>query len=253
MSQFVLFAPEGEGLTVGPVDYQLANDLIARKHYLGRPGSTSEAFGLFSGLEIIGAITFGTIMRKNAAAICGDVWADRVMELTRLWVSDDFGVNTESRFIGRSIKLLRDLRPQTAILLSYADSEHGHVGTIYQATNWLYTGYSTKGSFIDDEGERIHARTLRDSRRGATVETTGSYKWKASLPKHRYVMFLGSQSQKKQLRNAFRWEVLPYPKKTLCVMCEEVTHDATAGAYCGECTAYYGSLLPASAALGEDA
>ncbi len=150
MTQFVLFPPtDDDGLTVGPVDYSLGNTLIAKNHYLGRPGSTSEAFGLFDGNEIVGAITYGTIMRKNAAAICGEAWADQVLELTRLWVSDDYARNTESWFIAKSIRLLKLLRPDTAILLSYADSAAGHVGFIYQATNWMYTGYSTKGSFVD--------------------------------------------------------------------------------------------------------
>ena len=45
------------------------------------------------------------------------------------------------------------------MIVSYADSEQGHYGTIYQATNWIYTGYSTDTNLIVN-GKIQHRRTL---------------------------------------------------------------------------------------------
>lgn len=78
------------------------------------------------------------------------------------------------------------------ILVSYADTKpsegapEGHVGTIYQSTNWVYTGTSTP--FVDKvRGQRIERST-----------------------KHRYVYFLNSADRK-----LLQWEeVRPYPKRS---------------------------------------
>ncbi len=59
------------------------------------------------------------------------------MTLARLWLPDDLPPNSESRVLGI---VLRDVRRTTEwkLLLSYADPNAGHIGTIYQATGWTY-------------------------------------------------------------------------------------------------------------------
>jgi hypothetical protein len=63
----------------------------------------------------------------------------QVAVLARLWLSDDLPNNAESRVIGVLLRLARRER-QWKLLLSYADPEAGHAGTIYRATGWLYLG-----------------------------------------------------------------------------------------------------------------
>ncbi|MDO7888245.1 Mom family adenine methylcarbamoylation protein [Hymenobacter cheonanensis] len=52
--------------------------------------------------------------------------------------------------------------PLVQVLVSYADKNQGHVGTIYQATNWLYVGQTTKRSQWQQPitGELVHARNV---------------------------------------------------------------------------------------------
>ena len=209
MSQYALFPPEDPdlvtGLSVGSISWRNSVEIMRNYHYLGRPpGTTAKCYGLYRGGEVMGAIIYGNIFRKNAARICGVKWADSVLELSRLWVTDELPRNTESWFIARSLRLLRADRPDIAILLSYADSNVGHVGTIYQATNWLYTGASTEGQTVDSDGNPISRRKLK---RGATGYTRAH-----RCPKHRYVMFLGARHTRRELRHSLRWPVLPYPK-----------------------------------------
>lgn len=200
-------AREGFG-SVAPIDIPTASEFITQRHYLGRPGAASFAFGLWDGTTLAGVCTYGTIISKNAAAICGERWADTVLELTRLVLLDETPKNSESYFIGQTFKWLNGPR----VLLSYADTNAGHVGTIYQATNWLYTGASTKGGYVTADGEQMHARTVSDARKGVSAADL-DLRWQPCPPKHRYVNFIGSKTEKRAMRRELRWPVLDYPAR----------------------------------------
>ena len=105
------------------------------------------------------------------------------------------------------------LLPPPKIIVSYADTKVGHVGYVYQATNFLYTGLSAKRK--DPVGFDTSGGKLARHSRGH---------WGKDLVdrprKHRYVTFVGDKRQKKQLRQKLRYEVQPYPKG------ESKTYDA---------------------------
>ena len=74
-----------------------------------------------------------------------------VYELNRLWAADGLPKNIESRFIGWCLRELKKIRPDT-ILVSYADGSKHHIGIVYQATNWVYTGQSLPFKDVCVEG-----------------------------------------------------------------------------------------------------
>lgn len=192
---------------MGVVDFATVKKVLAEAHYIGRPGSTSVRLGLWLDESLAGVITYGTIPRPNSRAICGPKYEASVLELTRLALYDWAPANSESAFIAASFRHLREVRPDIKILVSYADSRYGHVGTIYQATNWIYTGSST-GDVVYrcDDGRILHPRTV-----GWKGLPPG--RWIPAGNKHRYVMFLGSKSDRRALEKDFRWRSLPYPKR----------------------------------------
>lgn len=191
---------------VRPVNYETVRIVLADVHYIGRPGATSISLGVYADHMLGGVITFGTIPKNNAESICGPVHADGVMELTRLALYDWLPRNSESWFIARSFDWLMANRPDIAVLVSYADSSVGHAGTIYQATNWIYTGTSTNDYVFEDaSGTTLHPRTTGRMRGPMPAGT-----WKPVAAKHRYVIFIGPR--RRQLRRALRWAPLSYPK-----------------------------------------
>ncbi len=128
-------------LRVCPLPISVAKALLVRKHYLhSLPGGTCLAFGVFLHSRLMGALTIGCGPSQAYRLVIGAT-RDHCAVLTRLWLDDELPANSESRVIG---VVLRALRRSTslAFLLSYADPTQGHVGTIYQATGWLYTGLS---------------------------------------------------------------------------------------------------------------
>jgi hypothetical protein len=198
-------------LEVQPIPHGVAKKILERHHYLHTlPGGTMLCFGVFLDDRLLGAMTIGVGPKLGHRLVEGAANRD-CATLTRLWLSDDLPFNSESRVIGI---VLRSLARHTSLkfLLAYADPAVGHVGTIYQATNWLFTGLSQAGVMMDlGDGVPRHTRTLgyvlgthsMRRLRSQGIEVTPIYKSR----KHRYLYFL-----ERKWRSRLRAPILPYPK-----------------------------------------
>jgi hypothetical protein len=184
-----------------------------QKHYARRMPCVQYAFGLFDNRELCGVVAYGTPSSSTLrAGLCGD--GVTVLELNRLCVESAHR-NAASILVGRSLKKL----PPCAVV-SYADTAQGHVGYVYQATNWLYTGLSAKRTDWHVEGmEGLHGQTIADKTRGMENRAQAArdmYGDKFSLVdrprKHRYVYFCGNRKERKVMRASLRYDVEPYPK-----------------------------------------
>jgi hypothetical protein len=173
------------------------------------------AFGLFDGEEMLGTVIYGK-PASNAlcVGVCGPDESKQVIELTRLWIKDGTPKNTESYLIGNSLRMLPK---ELDIVVSYAEIQAGHIGTVYQATNWLYTGMSDKHVEWRLDGVTAkHSRHLFDEHGGVNGAKAffGDRLVKSERPrKHRYVIFRGDKRRKKDLMSKLRYKVNPYPKK----------------------------------------
>lgn len=67
------------------------------------------------------------------------------IELRRLCLIDDTPRNTESWFISRTLKWLQ-ANTKYSEVVSFADPNHGHAGTIYKASNFQYNGRESNGN-----------------------------------------------------------------------------------------------------------
>ena len=135
-------------LRVMPVSISVARGVIEKHHYLhSLPGGTKMALGVMAGERLVGALTLG-VGPYNAPSLVEGAHNDDYLALTRLWLSDELPYNSESRVLG---VLLRALRRHTNLkfLVTYADPAQGHLGLIYQATNWVYTGLSQATPLYD--------------------------------------------------------------------------------------------------------
>lgn len=107
------------------------------------------------------------------------------------------------------------LLPKPTIVVSYADTAQGHIGYVYQSTNFLYTGLSANRIDWTIKGqEHKHAKTIGD---GMTLEEIKAehgddFYYVERSRKHRYIYFVGSKQDKKNLMAKLKYEVMPYPK-----------------------------------------
>ena len=98
-----------------------------------------------------------------------DKWQGQVIELVRVALNGK--QEQTSKAVALSLKLLHKYCPMVDLVVSYADIDQDHYGTIYQATNWLYTGTTTEGKCVAFivKGKRRHNRSIQ------------SKGWKANL------------------------------------------------------------------------
>ena len=203
-------------LSVTQIPNRITHEWLLHKHYAHSIPSISFSFGLFEIGFLIGIVTYGTPpsspLRKG---IAGERYSSIVVELNRLVINDDAPDNSASFLVARSIRLL----PAPKIIVSYADCSQGHVGYVYQATNFLYTGLSAKRTNWHIEGENLHGYTIADKSRGK--ENRSEYMRKiygdkfSLVPrsrKHRYLFIYGNKKQRNEIMLSLRYKILPYPK-----------------------------------------
>ncbi|MFC1917204.1 DNA methyltransferase [Chloroflexota bacterium] len=201
-----------QDIKVQPIPFVVARRIMVKHHYLhSLPGGTKLVFGAFLDSRLWGAITFGA-GPQNAYQMVQDATQDDCLTLTRLWLSDELPPNSESRIIGIALRALKK-STRVKFLISYADPTQGHVGTIYQATGWLYTGLSEAMPMFDlGDGVARHSRTLSHSFGSHSIKHFESCGVKVKVipqsRKHRYIYFLDKSYQGK-----LKTLVLPYPKK----------------------------------------
>lgn len=173
-----------------------------QKHYMKRMPLIMYAFGLYEGDKLIGVTSYGTPASPNlCSGVCGEEHAQDVLELNRLCLERN-EKNLASILVARSMKLL----PPPKIIISYADTSVGHVGYVYQATNFIYTGLSAKRTNLKtDTG--LHSRTYWKHKNDGEIR-----EYVDRPRKHRYVYFVGNKKQKKYLREKLNYKVEPYPK-----------------------------------------
>lgn len=117
-----------------------------------------------------------------------------------------------SKIVSIALKMLKSRCTGLRLCVSFADPEQGHIGGIYQAGNWIYTG-ETAGAhhFMDGNGKVWHPRNVSKDlwRRGKRRTPDECVKiWKAG--KHRYIYPL-DRKMRKQIEPLAQ----PYPKENM--------------------------------------
>jgi hypothetical protein len=170
-----------------------------KKHYARRLPNMTHCFGLYEGNNLCGVISYGPPASPHLCrGICGEEFSQIVLELNRL-VIDHEDRNAASQLISGSLKML----PKPSIIVSYADTGVGHVGYVYQATNWIYTGLSAR---------RFDPKHLTDKNKHSRGKWNPDWELVERSRKHRYIYFCGSKKDKKRMRSLLRYAVEPYPK-----------------------------------------
>lgn len=149
-----------KALIVRPVMPSVVHTMIEERHYLhSMPAAPRRCYGVYLGDALYGAVVFTSGPRQGYHLLTA-ARPQAVSELARLWLSDALPPNSESRVLGI---VLRTLRRETTwkLLLSYADPAAGHVGTIYQATGWVYLGQTEPTTYVRlADGNLYHPRSV---------------------------------------------------------------------------------------------
>ena len=190
-----------ENCVVKKVKTNDIKEMILNKHYAQRLPSITYAFGLFIENKLVGGLSLGK-PASNALCegVCGIEYKSKVYELNRLiLVEDKLPRNILSFFVGQVLKILKK---ENIILVSYADRNMSHTGYIYQATNFFYTGCNKQRTDRYMPGNK-HSRHYTDEYKHLR---------KVRFSKHRYIYFCATKKMKKEYLKNLKYKILPYPK-----------------------------------------
>lgn len=187
-----------QGYTVEHIDFsESVRRFILKWHYSDYANiQAKETFGLFrEGTflpEMVGVCVYTRPAGPSAAQKYYPEAPDKCLELRRLCLIDDTPRNAESFFVSRTLKWLKK-NSDWKFVVSYADPEQGHQGTIYKAANFKYEGVTSAGSSLLVDGKPFHIRTLTMLDRPYGVQINERYKagdagikLVKTLPKHIY-------------------------------------------------------------------
>lgn len=181
-------------------------------HYAKAIPSASYAYNVYEGGEWCGVILFGCGATPNIGKPFGLIQGE-IVELVRVALNGK--QTTTSECVAASLKRLHADAPQIKMVVSFADADQNHVGTIYQATNWIYLGRCNEGdrSAFIIHGRKVHPRTIGSAGGVQSLEwirknmdaDAEEFRTKG---KEKYIFCFD-----KRLRRKWLSEAKPYPKK----------------------------------------
>lgn len=171
------------------------------------PTFGSVRLGVWEDGQFVGAVIFNNgVARYRDRALAID--RKELCELVRVALAPH--KTPTSRIVTIALRKLHALLPNLRLVVSFADSAQGHIGSIYQAMGWTYTGISTAPGFAAG-GRKMHWRTMtqRSDKLAKTMALNPGARKFVKDPKFRYYYALD-----KTLQPALDALAQPYPKKT---------------------------------------
>lgn len=201
-----------EPITIAACSHDAARYAVMHWHYSRvMPAGKLVKVGLWEETRFMGAVVFGRGAAPTLMAAYGLDQTEGV-ELVRVALCDDHTTPT-TKVVAGALRVLKAGSPGMRLVVSFADEGQGHIGTIYQAGNWLYLG-QVEHTWFRLHGRMVHPKTLhaRYGYGGQAIpwlrENVDPKAERVPMPpKHRYAMPL-DRAMRRQLAPL----VQPFPK-----------------------------------------
>lgn len=207
-------------LSIREISKEAVRHLVLNYHYSRRAPGIKYSWGLLQGKRTVGCVIYSIPASYTLCrGVCGISYTKQVLELSRLVILTDAD-NAASFLVGGTLRLL-----PSSVVVSYADCNDnvGHVGYVYQATNWLYTGQGTaEPMWVEESTGNVVSYTRRHIDKkardlgyawGEGASSGPGITQRPQVGKHRYVTFTGDRRFKRDARRALRYHVVSsYPK-----------------------------------------
>jgi len=171
--------------------------------------------------ELIGVACMGWPGGIQSRDICGKEFRSRTIAIERGTCVHWAHRHSASFLIPKACRLAYDTtESKFCIFYAYSDVSAGEIGTVYQACNWRYIGQGVgrtpgrmREKFIrPGGGVPITSRALRHLKLKKLQVLAMGWTVIKEPPKHKYVWFEGSRSERRRAVAACRYPFLPYPK-----------------------------------------
>lgn len=140
----------------------------------------------------------------------------QVIELVRVALNGK--QSNTSKSVALSLKMLKKTNPLVKLVISYADTEQGHIGILYQSCNWFFVGSNSGETKYIVNGKQLHRRTVNSLGISSSIESVRANISKDAVlhktgDKHKYIYPLD-----KSLIPMCKRLSKPYPKKQSAVI-----------------------------------
>ena len=206
------------------INNAFAKQFMIENHYTKSCAKATISFGFYTEKEELSTvIVYGQPSGKYlASSIYDGCKESECLELLRLFSYDWNVKNTESYCIAKSIKYIKENMKEIKVLISYADTSAGHIGYIYQASNWLYIGKGSCERKIFIDGQRQHRRNLYDLYGTSSIpklkEILGERLQisEEKFSKNKYIYITANKKEKKEIIKKLKTiPISEYPKGDL--------------------------------------
>jgi hypothetical protein len=195
-----------KNLQVKKIDNSVALKLVIENHYLHRTCICIESYGLFDGGDVVGVCIFSPSAPQASSAMFKS--KEKLYELSRVWVKDGYKTNTTSFFVSKSLKLFNK-----KLVVSYADPAVGHIGVIYQATNFIYLGLTEPNKDLKINGIDKSSYFKESVKELKEIHGDNNVYYEAREQKHRYLYINGSGKQKHKVIQDLKYPICDFPRK----------------------------------------
>jgi len=197
--------------------HEAAKYAVEHWHYSKcMPCGKMNAVGVWEAGKFIGTVLFSRGANHNIGRPYG-LTQTEVVELTRVALTKHAA--TVTRIVSLAFRFIKKKSPGIRLCVSYADPEQGHIGVIYQAGNWVYSGRSHAQQAVIHAGAVMHKRTAQ-----SLFGTIKGMKKSQVLWKHKYLMPLDPE-MRKQIEPLRK----PYPKRVRSVDSDTSANHAEKG------------------------
>ena len=151
-------------LLIAPCSYKAAKYAVMNWHYSRCMNcGKSQYYGAWENEKFIGSIIFG--IGAGNVTLGKQYGLEKMMMAELVRVALGKHKNPVSKIISICINIVKKNNPNLRLLVSFADPTQKHLGTIYQALNWIYVGQTSKSkTYIGYDGKQYHERVISKSR-----------------------------------------------------------------------------------------
>lgn len=200
--------------------------MIQEYHYSNTLPKINKHFvGFYLNNELVGVVTlgWGTRPKHTIKKIFPSLDTKDYLEIGRMCMTEEMPRNSESQMLSQLVKYIKNNYKDIKVLFTWADGMLGKAGYVYQASNFLYAGYSETDIYLKD-GVKIHPRQTRsifgaENDKRKTIRPTLEQMNICGIEHYRgrqfkYLLFLCNKKERKALlKEALIELTINYPKE----------------------------------------
>jgi len=213
------------------ISYKEAKRIILEYEWLGTMGTTQYHYGILFENELAGVVCFGYFQAMGNidngggyGTYVGEKYVDRGIQLTRgacvHWAHPHSG----SKLISYGLLQMKKLGYKYVV--AFSDPKAGEIGTLYQATNWYYLGFSdgerVHYDIWDKENDKVWMNDRDIFKKYGFSGKVKMEKFVSERPtlevrlrkaKARYMKLIGSRKENKEMFSFLQDKIKSYPKR----------------------------------------